>query len=171
MDIKNKIVLVLGGDGFVGWPTSLALSYGGLDVIIVDNLARRKADLELECSSLTPIQPIHERIQAWKDISGKTVRYENFDVSDNYHRLLTLIKKTKPVTIIHLAEQRAAPYSMKSSYHKRYTVNNNLNATNNVLCAIVESGIDIHLVHLAPHRSQPTYLHISHLHMNLSICY
>lgn len=143
-----ETVLVLGGDGFVGWPTALKFSNSGFDVIIVDNQARRIADIELECNSLTPIQPIRKRLEAWKEITGKEIKYENFDVSDNYHRLLTLIKKYKPATIIHLAEQRAAPYSMKSSYHKRYTVNNNLNATNNVLCAIVESGVDSHLVHL-----------------------
>jgi UDP-sulfoquinovose synthase len=143
-----KTVLILGGDGFVGWPTVLKLSNNGFNVVMVDNQARRIADVELECDSLTPIQPISKRLKTWKKLTKKEIKYENFDVSDNYHRLLTLIKKYKPTTIIHLAEQRAAPYSMKSSYHKRYTVNNNLNATNNILCAIVESGMDIHLVHL-----------------------
>jgi UDP-sulfoquinovose synthase len=142
------IILVLGGDGFVGWPTALKLSKAGFNVVIVDNLARRITDVELESNSLTPIWPIHGRLQTWKDITGKIIKYENFNVADNYHRLLTLINKYDPVTIVHLAEQRAAPYSMKSPYHKRYTVNNNINATNNVLCAIVESGKDIHLVHL-----------------------
>jgi UDP-sulfoquinovose synthase len=141
-------VLVLGGDGFVGWPTALKLSKAGFDVVIVDNMARRIADVELECESLTPIQPMSKRIKAWEEITGKKIKYENFDVSDNYHRLLTLLYIFKPVAIVHLAEQRAAPYSMKSSYHKRYTVNNNLNATNNILCAIVESEVDSHLVHL-----------------------
>jgi UDP-sulfoquinovose synthase len=89
-----------------------------------------------------------KRLEAWKEVTGRIIKYENFDVSDNYHRLLSLIEAWEPFAIVHLAEQRAAPYSMKSSYHKRYTVNNNLNATNNVLCAIVESGIDSHLVHL-----------------------
>jgi UDP-sulfoquinovose synthase len=69
-------------------------------------------------------------------------------VAENYHRLLTLIAEWRPDAIVHFAEQRAAPYSMKSSYHKRYTVNNNLNATNNLLAAIVESGVDSHVVHL-----------------------
>lgn len=138
------MILVLGGDGFVGWPTALRLSNADYGVVIVDNLARRKTDIELECESLTPIQPIGTRLEAWP----KPIWYENVDVADNYHRLLTLIKKYEPHTIIHLAEQRAAPYSMKSSYHKRYTINNNINATNNVLCAIVESGLDIHLIHL-----------------------
>src|SRR5204863_2275311 len=63
-------------------------------------------------------------------------------------RLLSLIEDERPEAIVHFAEQRAAPYSMKSSAHKRYTVNNNLNATNDVLAAIVESGRDVHVVHL-----------------------
>lgn len=146
--VKEKTALVLGGDGFIGWPTALQLSKSGFRVVIIDNLARRKADVELECNSLTPISSITERLKAWKEVSGNEIGYEYVDVSDHYHRLLTLIKKHEPSTIIHLAEQRAAPYSMKSSYHKRYTVNNNLNATNNILCAIVESGIDVHLIHL-----------------------
>jgi UDP-sulfoquinovose synthase len=141
-------ILVLGGDGFVGWPTALRLSQAGYDIIIVDNHARRIADVELGCDSLTPIKHIDERIKAWKEITGKQILYENFDVSDNYHRLLTSIKKYEPIAIVHLAEQRAAPYSMKSSWHQRYTINNNINATNNILCAIVESGIDVHLIHL-----------------------
>jgi UDP-sulfoquinovose synthase len=71
-----------------------------------------------------------------------------FDVGEHYHRLLTLLQDWQPAAIVHFAEQRAAPYSMKSSWHKRYTVANNLNATNNVLAAIVESGVDAHLIHL-----------------------
>ena len=70
------------------------------------------------------------------------------DLSIEYDRLLTIIKKNKFDVIIHFAEQRAAPYSMKNSHSKRYTVSNNINATHNILCAIVESGLDIHLIHL-----------------------
>ena len=123
-------IIVLGGDGFCGWPTSLHLSRRGHDVIIVDNLSRRKIDVELEVDSLTPIHPIGDRIRAWKEVSGQSIRFENFTVGENYHRLLTLIQEEKPDAIVHFAEQRAAPYSMKSSWHKRYTVSNNLNATN-----------------------------------------
>ncbi len=141
-------IIVLGGDGFCGWPTSLHLSKKGHDVIIVDNLSRRKIDLELEADSLTPIKPMGERIKAWKEISGKDIRFVNLTVGIDYTEMLSLICNEKPDAIIHFAEQRAAPYSMKSSKHKRYTVNNNLNATNDVLAAIVESGLDIHLVHL-----------------------
>lgn len=141
-------VLILGGDGFCGWPTALHLSALGHQVCIVDNFARRKADVELEVSSLTPITPLGIRLRAWEELTGERIRFEQFDVAVHYHRLLTLLSEWEPDAVVHFAEQRAAPYSMKSSWHKRYTVNNNLNATNNLLAAIVESGLDIHVVHL-----------------------
>ncbi len=141
-------IVVLGGDGFCGWPTSLHLSARGHEVIIVDNLSRRKIDVELEVASLTPIRHLSERLAAWKEITGNVIRHENFTIGENYHRLLSLILEEKPDAIIHFAEQRAAPYSMKSAFHKRYTVKNNLTATHDVLCAIVESGLDVHLIHL-----------------------
>ena len=141
-------IIVLGGDGFCGWPTSLHLSRRGHDVIIVDNLSRRKIDVELEVESLTPIRHLSERLAAWKEVSGREIRHMNFTVGEHYHRLLSLIVEERPDAIVHFAEQRAAPYSMKSPAHKRYTVRNNLSATHDVLCAIVESGIDVHLVHL-----------------------
>jgi UDP-sulfoquinovose synthase len=114
----------------------------------VDNLSRREIDLELEADSLTPIKPMGERIKAWKEVTGKDIRFVNLTVGVDFNELLGLICNEKPDAIIHFAEQRAAPYSMKSAKHKRYTVNNNLNATNDVCAAIVESGLDIHLVHL-----------------------
>ncbi|HLI43710.1 MAG TPA: NAD-dependent epimerase/dehydratase family protein [Acidimicrobiales bacterium] len=141
-------VLVLGGDGFCGWPTSLHLSDRGHDVVIVDNLSRRNIDNELEVNSLTPISPMSTRLAAWKEVSGKEIQFRRFDVAEHYHRLLSLLREWQPDAIVHFAEQRAAPYSMKSSWHKRYTVNNNLNATNNLLAAIVESGTDPHVIHL-----------------------
>ena len=141
-------MIVLGGDGFCGWPTSLHLSDRGHDVVIVDNLSRRNIDHELEVSSLTPIAPMGTRLKAWKEVSGKEIAWHRFNVAENYHRLLSLIKEFEPDAIVHFAEQRAAPYSMKSSWHKRYTVDNNLNATNNLLAAVVESGLDVHVVHL-----------------------
>ena len=141
-------ILVIGGDGFCGWPTALHLSNVGHDVVIVDNLSRRKIDIELEVESLTPIKPVSARLAAWKEVSGKSITFENIDVAKNYARLVNLLNDFKPDAVVHFAEQRAAPYSMKSSYHKRYTVDNNLNATNNVIAAIVEADVDPHLVHL-----------------------
>jgi UDP-sulfoquinovose synthase len=141
-------VLVLGGDGFCGWPTCLHLSAQGHEVTVVDNLSRRKIDIELECDSLTPIKSMGERLRVWKGVSGSDIIFHNFNVAKNYQRLLDLINDWSPQAIVHFAEQRSAPYSMKSSTQKRYTVDNNLNATNNLLAAIVESGQDIHVVHL-----------------------
>lgn len=141
-------IIVLGGDGFCGWATSLHLSNLGYNITIVDNLSRRKIDIDLECESLTPIKPISTRIRTWKNITGKEIRFENIDISLQYNKLLNLIKELEPVAIVHFAEQRAAPMSMKSPYWKRYTINNNINATHNILCAIVDSGIDVHMVHL-----------------------
>jgi UDP-sulfoquinovose synthase len=141
-------ILILGGDGFCGWPTALHLSAQGHSVVIVDNLSRRNIDNELEVQSLTPIQPISTRIEAWRELTGREIQFVRMDVAAEYDRLLALIRTSRPDAIVHFAEQRAAPYSMKSSWHKRYTVNNNLNATNNVLAAIVEAREDIHLVHL-----------------------
>ncbi|MDY6812851.1 MAG: NAD-dependent epimerase/dehydratase family protein, partial [Pseudomonadota bacterium] len=141
-------VLILGGDGFCGWPTVLHLSALGHEVAIVDNLSRREIDIELECESLTPIRPLGERLRVWQEVSGRQVAFHNFNVAKNYQRLVDLLNDWQPHAIVHFAEQRAAPYSMKSSTHKRYTVDNNLNATNNVLAAIVESGQDIHVAHL-----------------------
>lgn len=141
-------IVVLGGDGFCGWPTALHLSKLGHDITIVDNLSRRNIDNELETDSLTPIQPMSTRLEAWEEISGRKIQFYNFDIAQEYDRLLNLFSTHRPDAVVHFAEQRAAPYSMKSGRQKRYTVNNNLNGTHNVLCAIVESGVDIHVVHL-----------------------
>jgi UDP-sulfoquinovose synthase len=141
-------VLILGGDGFCGWPSALHLSAAGHDVAIVDNLVRRKTDVELEVESLTPIRPIRRRLQTWASISGSTIPFFELDVAEDYLELVQLLAELRPDAIVHFAEQRAAPYSMKSSWHKRYTVSNNVNATHNLLAAMVESGVDSHLVHL-----------------------
>ncbi len=141
-------ILILGGDGFCGWPTSLHLSACGHDVAIVDNLARRNADVELEADSLTPIKPIGTRLEAWRELTGNEISFHRFDVAENYRVMLDLIVDWQPDAVVHFAEQRAAPYSMKSSWHKRYTVFNNVNATHNLLAALVEAGSDAHVVHL-----------------------
>jgi UDP-sulfoquinovose synthase len=141
-------ILILGGDGFCGWPTSLHLSACGHEVAIVDNLARRNADVELEADSLTPIQPLGTRLAAWKELTGREIPFYRFDVSDNYRQLLDLLLEWQPEAVVHFAEQRAAPYSMKSPWHKRYTVNNNVNATHNLLAALVDAQSDAHVVHL-----------------------
>lgn len=147
--MENKMkVIVFGGDGFCGWPTALHLSNLGHEIVIVDNLSRRDIDNELGAGSLTPISSMTQRLKAWKEVSGKEIEFHNFDIAKEYDRLLNLIQSCEPDAVVHFAEQRAAPYSMKSERQKRYTVDNNLNATHNILCAIVDSGLDIHVVHL-----------------------
>jgi len=138
-------IVVLGGDGFCGWPTALKLSAEGHQVAIIDNLSRRRIDAELGVESLTPIADMPERIAAWKRVSGKTLAFANIDIAHDYEGLRDYLADFAPQTIVHFAEQRAAPYSMKSSWHKRYTVDNNVNATHNLLAAVVESGLDVHV--------------------------
>src|SRR5260370_13077001 len=89
-------VLVLGGDGFCGWPTSLYLSDRGHDITIVDNLSRRKIDVELEVESLTPIRPISERIQAWHEVSARALGYANLDLATEYDRLVSVLEAIRP---------------------------------------------------------------------------
>ena len=160
---KPKKVFVLGGDGFCGWPTAVHLSDKGHEVIIIDNLSRRKIDVELGCESLTPISSPEVRVKVWNEISGKRMRFEYMDIAAEYDRFLQLIKDEKPDTMVHFAEQvtrilsrkciagrsmtphpfsaqRAAPYSMKNSATKRYTVDNNLGATHNTLCTTLGSN-------------------------------
>jgi UDP-sulfoquinovose synthase len=141
-------IAILGGDGFVGWPASLHLSSLGHEIHIVDNLSRRWIDTELGVQSLTPMDSIQERCRVWRKETGHRIRFHLLDLAREYDRLRAWLAEHRPEAIVHFAEQRAAPYSMKSDRHKVYTVNNNVNATHNLLAAMVETGIDAHLLHL-----------------------
>jgi UDP-sulfoquinovose synthase len=141
-------VLVLGGDGFCGWPTSLYLSARGHDVTILDNLSRRKIDTDLEVGSLTPIATPGERRRAWREVSGREIGFVHVDLATEYDRLTAVLRELSPHAIVHFAEQRAAPYSMRSEKTKRYTVDNNVRATHNLLTALVETGVDAAIAHL-----------------------
>lgn len=144
----KKSVIVVGGDGFCGWPTSLHLSRQGYAVTIVDNLSRRAIDQELGAQSLTPIASIATRLRAWRDTTENEIDFVQLNVAEDYADLAGVIRERNPQAIVHFGEQRAAPYSMKSPRHKRYTVDNNVNATHNLLCALVATGLDTHVVHL-----------------------
>jgi UDP-sulfoquinovose synthase len=141
-------IAVLGGDGFVGWPTSLHLSDQGHEIHIIDNLSRRWIDTELGVQSLTPMDSIQERTRVWHAETGRRIHFHLIDLAKDYELLKGWLAKHRPDAIIHFAEQRAAPYSMKSDRHKNYTVSNNVNATHNLLNAMVELDLDAHLVHL-----------------------
>jgi len=144
----NKNIVVLGGDGFCGWPTALRLSAEGHTVTILDNLSRRRIDAELGAGSLTPIADVTSRLAAWKRVTGKSIRFEAVDIAKDPALLRDLLAEIRPDTVVHFAEQRAAPYSMRDAEHKRYTVDNNISGTHNLLAALVELGLDTHLVHL-----------------------
>ncbi len=141
-------IAVFGGDGFIGWPTCLHLSNAGHDIVIVDNLSRRRIDTELGVQSLTPMDSIQERLRIWKEVTGRTIRFELLDIATDYFRVKRWIELYQPDALIHLAQQRAAPYSMKSDWHKTYTVNNNVSATHNLLNALADLGMDAHFVHM-----------------------
>ena len=140
------VIFVLGGDGFCGWPTALKLAKEGHEVHIMDNLSRRKIDDELKSNSLTDIAPIGERVDCAR-YRGWNIRFWNIDIT-NYGHLAKAVNELKPDTIVHFAEQRAAPYSMIGQHERRYTVDNNVTGTHNVLNAIVDHSPDTHLVHL-----------------------
>ncbi len=141
-------IAILGGDGFVGWPTTLHLSDQGHEVHIVDNLSRRWIDTELGVQSLTPMDSIQERCRIWHEVTGRRLHFHLLDLAKEYERLKQWLAEHRPDAVIHFAEQRAAPYSMKTDRHKVYSVDNNVSATHNLLAALVETGIDAHLVHL-----------------------
>jgi UDP-sulfoquinovose synthase len=88
------------------------------------------------------------RVQAWKEVSGKDISFKNIDVAKEYDLLVQLIKDEQPDAIVHFAEQRAAPYSMKNSKTKRYTIDNNVSGSNNLCCAVIDAELDTHIVHL-----------------------
>lgn len=140
-------ILVLGGDGYLGWPTALHLSDCGHDVAVVDNYARRKYDEELGSQSLVPIEDLEVRVAAWKEVSGKEIPAFVGDLLDADF-VYRVVREYEPDTIIHFAEQRAAPYSMIDREHAVYTQHNNVIGNLNVMYAIAEINPEIHLVKL-----------------------
>jgi UDP-sulfoquinovose synthase len=140
-------IIVLGGDGYCGWATALYLSAKGHSVAIVDNFIRRQWDHELGAQTLTPIQPLSDRLRTWASLTGKTIELFIGDITD-YEFLLATVKKSQPEAIIHFAEQRSAPYSMIDRKHAVFTQVNNVVGTLNVLFAIREVQPDCHLIKL-----------------------
>ena len=140
-------VLVLGGDGYLGWPTALHLSDAGHDVAVLDNFARRQYDHEMGVQSLVPIEPLQVRVNAWAEVSGNRLRTYAGDLTDAEF-VSGALGEFRPDTVVHFAEQRSAPYSMIDRKHAVYTQRNNVVGTLNLLFAIAETDPDIHLVKL-----------------------
>ncbi len=140
-------ILVLGGDGYLGWPTALHLSAAGHKVAVADNFARRGYYNELGVESLVPIEPLQTRIAVWQELTGRKIGCYIGDLTDaifTYH----LISDFGPDAVVHFAEQRAAPYSMIDRRHAVYTQHNNVVGNLNLLYAIAEINPEIHLVKL-----------------------
>jgi UDP-sulfoquinovose synthase len=140
-------ILVLGGDGYLGWPTALHLSEAGHEVAVLDNFARRGYDNELGVESLVPIEPLQTRIAVWRELTGKTIGCYIGDLCDAQFTY-QVIEEFQPAAVVHYAEQRAAPYSMIDRRHAVYTQQNNVVGNLNLLYAIAEINRDIHLVKL-----------------------
>ena len=140
-------ILVLGGDGYLGWPVALHLSGRGHDVGIVDNFARRQYDFEMGVDSLVPIKHLQHRVRVWEEVSGLRISSYVGDLTDApfVHRT---IKEFAPDAVVHFAEQRSAPYSMIDQHHAVYTQVNNVVGTLNLLYAIADVDPSIHLVKL-----------------------
>lgn len=140
-------IIIFGGDGFCGWPTSLHLASIGWDVLIIDNLSRRDLDKKLEVSSLTPIANIHERINTASQLIGN-ISFEEADIAKEPQKLRSIIKKFQPNGVVQFAEQRAAPFSMIDDESRRYTVDNNICGTHNICSALIDESPSTHLIHL-----------------------
>jgi UDP-sulfoquinovose synthase len=140
-------ILVLGGDGYLGWPTALHLCNAGHEVAVADNYVRRQYDHELGVESLVPIETMRTRVSVWKEKSGKDIKVYSGDLTDASFTY-QLIEDFKPNAVVHYAEQRAAPYSMIDRKHAVYTHHNNVVGTLNLLYAIAEIDRSIHLVKL-----------------------
>jgi UDP-sulfoquinovose synthase len=140
-------ILVLGGDGYLGWPTALHLSQCGHDVAVADNFVRRQYDFELGVESLVPIESLQTRVGVWKELTGKSIGVYVGDLTDADFTY-DMLRDFRPEAVVHFAEQRAAPYSMIDRKHAVYTQVNNVAGTLNLLYAISEVDRDIHLVKL-----------------------
>jgi UDP-sulfoquinovose synthase len=140
-------VLVIGGDGYCGWATALYLSNRGHEVAILDSLVRRHWDQELCSDTLTPIAPIHQRLQRWQDLTGRAIELFIGDIT-NYDFLIKSMRRFEPDAVVHFGEQRSAPFSMIDREHAVLTQTNNVVGTLNLLYAMKEEFPDCHLVKL-----------------------
>ena len=147
MDGSHVKIGVLGGDGYCGWATALYLSRQGHEVAIVDSYIRRHWDFELGVQTLTPIQPLPQRLRTWEQLTGKKIASYQGDIT-NYDVIAGFLTSFRPDAVIHFAEQRSAPYSMIDREHAVSTQVNNVVGTLNLLFALRELAPDCHLVKL-----------------------
>jgi len=140
-------VLIMGGDGYLGWPTAMSFAAKGHDVCVIDNYLRRNIAQQTQSEGLMPNPNLHDRADLFKAHLGKDIRVEIGDVAD-YRTLSRVFEETQPEVVIHYAEQPSAPYSMMGFDQASQTLNNNLNATMNLIWAVMEYNPDCHIVKL-----------------------
>jgi UDP-sulfoquinovose synthase len=140
-------VVILGADGYIGWPMAMHLSRSGYKVIAIDSLARRRWDIEGGTYSLVPIAPFEKRVQRWRDLTGRSIECHRLDLCD-HAALDSLIRAYKPSAVVHLAEQRSAPFSMIDREHAVRTQVNNTVGNLNLLFAIKAHSPECQLVKL-----------------------
>jgi UDP-sulfoquinovose synthase len=140
-------VLILGGDGYLGWPTAMRFSGKGHEVAVVDNFARRRWVEEMGGDSLTPIVPLEERIEAWREVSGKRITSYVGDLAEDT-LAADVVVDFQPDTIIHYGEQPSAPWSMRSVDHAVTTQQNNVIGSLKLLWAMRDHAPDAHLIKL-----------------------
>lgn len=141
-------ILVLGGDGYLGWPTSLRFSNDGHQVLILDNLIKREIEIKQGVSPLNKILTLHDRVKYWnKNQNNKKLDFVICDVL-NYKILCETIESFRPEIIVHYAEQPSAPYSMASRENATFTQNNNIIGTLNLLFAMKKYCPEAHLIKL-----------------------
>ena len=140
-------VLILGGDGYLGWATAMAFSRRGFEVAVLDNYFRRTASLELDKEPLFPLPTLPQRAALWHSLSGHQIEVHIGDVCD-YPFLLSVMKNFAPDAVVHYAEQPAAPYSMMGHKEAVFTITNNLVSTANLIYAVKEHDLNCHIVKL-----------------------
>lgn len=149
MHTKNNSlrILILGGDGYLGWPTAMYFSKRNHQVIVVDNYFRRHAAIELDCESLIPTPNLIQRAKIWEEVTGKKIDVYIGDIT-NYEFLLSVFKEHNPDAVIHYAEQPSAPFSMMDRNRAAFTIQNNLISTLNIVYAVKETNPDCHIIKL-----------------------
>jgi UDP-sulfoquinovose synthase len=145
--MTKKRVLVVGGDGYCGWATSLHLSALNYNVAILDNMIRREWDASHGLETLTPIVPTKRRLAAWQKLTGRKIALFPSDVRE-YEQVAAAIKAFRPDAIVHFGEQRSAPFSMIDREHAVMTQTGNVTGTLNLLFAMRDHAPKAHLVKL-----------------------
>lgn len=140
-------VIILGADGYLGWPTAMRFAASGHDVMAVDNYLRRTIALQTRSEALMTNPDLEQRADAFYEVMGKKIGVRIGDCTD-FGFLSNVFAEFKPETVVHYAEQPSAPYSMRGYQEAALTLRNNLTTTLNVLWAVQQQAPDCHLIKL-----------------------